>query len=138
MEGLDFPKSLLRESLTFDLLETGNYPTWRKNMRILLMRMSLLDLIDHDKPPDGDIRWDKADKWAFSEIYFRCKLGTQTSLTDDMTARQAWTRLEVVFHSASTANIFQLTTRISDHYDMNTIIVFYHLLPTSSTKVARP
>ena len=78
-------------------------------MRILLMRMSLLDLVDHDRPPNASLAWITADKWAFSEIYFRCKPEVQTSLSDDMSAYQAWTLLEEVYHSATSANIFQLT-----------------------------
>ena len=73
------------------------------------MRMCLLDLIDYERSPDATAAWDKADKWAFSEIYFRCKTETQASLTDIMTARQAWLTLENLFQSSSTANIFQLT-----------------------------
>ena len=73
------------------------------------MRMSLLDPIDHDRPRNATTAWVTADKWAFSEIYFRCKPGVQHSLSDNMTARQAWTLLEDVYHSASSANIFRLT-----------------------------
>ena len=103
------PHTLHRESLVFDLLDNSNYASWRKNMHILFMRMSLLDLIDHLRAPDATPSWDTTNKWAFSEIYFRCRSNIQASLSDIMTARQAWTSLEDVFQSSSTANIFQLT-----------------------------
>ena len=109
MNNLVIPDTLHRESLVFDLLDNSNYASWRKNMRILFMRMSLLDLIDHVRPPDATPAWETANKWAFSEIYFRCRPDIQSSLSDTMTARQAWTSLEDVFQSSSTANIFQLT-----------------------------
>lgn len=60
-------------------------------------------------PDDADASWENADKWAFPEIYFRCKPETQASLTDNMSAKQAWTTLEELFQSSSSANIFQLT-----------------------------
>ena len=109
MDNLVIPDTLHRESLVFDLLDNTNYASWRKNMRILFMRMSLLDLVDHSRPPDATPAWETANKWAFSEIYFRCRPDIQASLSDTMTARQAWTSLEDVFQSSSTANIFQLT-----------------------------
>ena len=37
-------------------------------MRILLMRMCLVDLVDYDRPDDADASWEKADKWVFSDI----------------------------------------------------------------------
>jgi len=58
-------------------------------MCILLMRMSLLNLIDSDGPLDASPSWIKADKWTFSEIYFRCKPEARTFLIDTMSACQA-------------------------------------------------
>ena len=65
MNNLVIPDTLHRESLVFDLLDNSNYASWRKNMRILFMRMSLLDLIDHVRPPDATPAWETANKWAF-------------------------------------------------------------------------
>ena len=78
-------------------------------MWILFIRMSLLDLFDHVRPADTTPAWETANKFAFSEIYFHCRPNIQASLSDTITARQAWTSLEDVFQSSSTANIFQLT-----------------------------
>ena len=69
MADLVIPDTLHRESLTFDPLDGSNYASWKKNMRILLMRMSLLDLVDHDRPRDATVAWDTANNWAFSELY---------------------------------------------------------------------
>jgi len=90
MKYLEIPKSLHREALAFDLLDNTNYGVWRKNVQILLMGMCLINLVDHDRPQDADGSWGKADKWAFSEIYFRCKPETQASLTDNMSANQVF------------------------------------------------
>ena len=109
MRDLVIPDTLHREPLVFDLLGSTNFASWRKNMRILLMRMSLLDLIDREPPRDATNAWFTANKWAFSEIYFQCTPEVQASLSDTMTARKAWTALEAIYHSSSTANIFQLT-----------------------------
>ena len=68
LEDLEIPKSLHRETLVFDLLDNTNYGIWRKIMRILLMRMCLVDLVDYDRPDDADASWEKADKWVFSDI----------------------------------------------------------------------
>lgn len=86
MNNLVILDTLHRESLVFDFLDNSNYTSWRKNMRILFMRMSLLDLIDHARPPDATPAWDTANKWAFSEIYFRCWPDIQASLSDTMTS----------------------------------------------------
>ena len=115
MNNLVIPDTLHRESLVFDLLDNTNYASWRKNMRILFMRMSLLDL-DHPRPPDATPAWDTVNKWAFSQIYFRCRPDIQASLSDTMPARLAWTSLEDVFQSSSTANIFQLTLAFNSLY----------------------
>jgi len=53
MKDLEIPKSLHHETPIFDLLDNTNYGVWRKNMRILLMRMCLIDLVDHDGPQDA-------------------------------------------------------------------------------------
>ena len=54
MNDLEIPDTLHRESLVFDLLDNTNYAPWRKNMHILFMRMSLLYLIDYDRPHDSN------------------------------------------------------------------------------------
>lgn len=113
MEDLILPDKLVREPTTFPLLDGTNYASWKRSMRILFIRMSLLDVIDIDKPVDADYRWERADSWAFSEIYFRSGPEPQQNLTDDMSAAQAWRVLKELYQSSSLGNIFRLTAEFT-------------------------
>ena len=113
MESWSIPRKLIRESTTFPLLNGSNYTSWKKNMRILLTRIGLIQFINEDAPEDPDHSWTRADGWAFSEIYFRCTPDQQLCLTDTMTAREAWSLFEDLYQSATIPNLLDLHTRFA-------------------------
>ena len=75
--------------------------------------MRLLQFIQEEKLDEADDAWDRADGWAFSEIYFRCTTEQQLSLTDSMTAYEAWTLLQELYQNESITNLLELNTRFS-------------------------
>ena len=64
-------------------------------------------------PANATAAWHRADGWAFSEIYFRCTPELQLSLSDTMTALEAWTLLHDLYQNASIANLLYLNTRFN-------------------------
>lgn len=100
MDGWDIPTKLHREPTPFPLLDGSNYTHWKKNMSILLHRVGLARLIQEDKPDEPPLlseAWFRADGWAFPEIYFRCTPDLQLSLSDTMTAYDAWQLLQDLY-----------------------------------------
>ena len=105
---------LSRESTVFPSLDGSNYATWKKNMRILLTRMGLLQFIQEGRPDDADHTWTRADGWAFSEIYFRCTSDLQLCLDDsEMAAYDAWALFADLYQSATIPNLLDLNTRFA-------------------------
>lgn len=113
MDNWHVPAKLIREPTVFPLLDGTNYSHWKKNVHILLNRMGLLQFIQEDRPDDADDAWDRADGWAFSEIYFRCTAEQQLCLSDSMTAYEAWKLLRELYQNTSIANLLDLNTRFS-------------------------
>jgi len=112
MDDLNLPEKINRDVSTTSIppLDGTNYGIWKKAMRILFMRLNLLPIIDSEVPLDANALWDKCDRWVFSEIYFNCGKKEQQSLSDTMSAREAWDTLADVYQSSSLSNIFRLTT----------------------------
>ena len=54
MDNLNILKILYTEPLVLDLLKGRNHEKKKKILWILLMRMTVLDLIEYDKPLDAD------------------------------------------------------------------------------------
>jgi len=79
-------------------------------MRILFMRLHILPIIDSEEPLDANALWYKCDHWIFSEIYFNCGKKEQESLSDTISAREAWETLADVYQSSPLSIIFRLTT----------------------------
>jgi len=73
----------------------------------------MLLIIDSEEPPDPNALWYKRDRRVFSEIYFNCGKKEQESLSDTMSAREAWETLTGVYQSSSLSNIFRLTTEFN-------------------------
>ena len=114
MDEWSIPRKLSRESTVFPSLDGTNYTTWKKNMRILLTRMGLLQFIQEGRPEDADHTWTRADTWAFSEIYFRCASDLHLSLDDsEMTAYDAWTLFADLYQSATVPNLLDLNTHFA-------------------------
>ena len=75
--------------------------------------MGLLQFIQDEKPDDADHTWSRADGWAFSEIYFRCSSKQQLSLTNSITALEAWNLLQELYQNSSMANLLNLNNRFA-------------------------
>lgn len=104
-------------------------------MRILFMRLTVLPLIDSDEPPDANALWYKYDRWVFSEIYFNCGKTEQQSLSDTMTAKEAWETLADVYNSASLSNIFRLTAEFNSikHLPAQSALEFINAVIAAAT-----
>ena len=70
MEGLDLPEKIHKDvSATFIVpLDSSNYGSWKKAVRILFMCLNVLPLIDSDKPIDADVLWYKCDRCVIRDL----------------------------------------------------------------------
>ncbi|RPB21349.1 hypothetical protein L211DRAFT_840781 [Terfezia boudieri ATCC MYA-4762] len=50
----DLPTKFDRGSATVPLLDGSNYPSWKKTMRILLVKVGVLPLVDEQRPANAD------------------------------------------------------------------------------------
>jgi len=115
MDDLNLPEKINKDvsAVSIPPLDGSNYGSWKKAMRILFMRLNVLPIIDSEVPPDANDLWYKCDRWVFSEIYFNCGKKEQESLSDTMSAREAWETLADVYQSSSLSNVFRLTTEFN-------------------------
>lgn len=101
------------------------------------MGVGVLDIIDADKPHDADANWHRCDRWVFTEIYFSCGPNQQESLSDTMTAREAWDTLAAQYQSTSLGNIFRLTTVFGSlkHNPNEPVINFINAVVSAATEL---
>ena len=109
----DLPAKFDRGTSVVPVLDGTNYAVWKRALRILFMKIGILPVIDHERPADAGARWDRCDRWAFSEIFFSCPPEQQLFLEESMTAHESWVTLADLYQSSSLGNVFRLTSEFN-------------------------
>ncbi|KAK9806822.1 hypothetical protein WJX72_003845 [[Myrmecia] bisecta] len=98
---------MAEDRLSIDKLDVDNYGTWSVQMKWLLIENGLWAPVEQEEPEDKD-----KDQKALARIGRSVQNHHVAMLAKCKTAKEAWTKLEVVYKAKSNAKRLQLKTEL--------------------------